>query len=155
MDFGSAARATVIGPFNVPARSDAVATSGSIPVELPPAKTVQSAAAGEAVRLDLRGRSEQAARDAAAAQQRASSEQQSQRLRERDLRDLIERRVVIEPRTRTIVYQKKNRETGETVSQLPDETMLKLRVFSRELAERAREARSVEEPQSPRVERTA
>ncbi|WP_439496721.1 hypothetical protein [Bosea sp. (in: a-proteobacteria)] len=146
MDFGSAARATAIGPFNVPARSDAVATSGSIPVELPPAKTVQSAAAGEAVRLDLRGRSEQAARDAAAAQQRASSEQQSQRLRERDLRDLIE------PRTRTLVYQKKNRETGETVSQLPDETMLKLRVFSRELAERAR---SAEEQHGSSIERTA
>ena len=46
---------------------------------------------------------------------------------------------VIDPQTRTIVMQKKDRETGETVSQLPDETLLKLRAYSRELSERARE----------------
>ncbi|MGH6782502.1 MAG: hypothetical protein ACREB5_10410, partial [Sphingomonadaceae bacterium] len=97
-----------------------------------------SAAAGEAVQLDLQARSEQARRDDAMAEQNAVSDRQAARQREQHLRDLIERRIVIEPRTREVVIQKKNRVTGETVSQLPDETLLRLRIYSRELAEKAR-----------------
>ncbi|KFC67130.1 hypothetical protein FG93_04105 [Bosea sp. LC85] len=138
MDFGASTRATAVGAYHVTARSDAAATRGSIPVELPTAQTVQSAAAGEAVQLDLQARSEQARRDDAAAKQNAVSDRQAARQRERNLRDLIERRIVIEPRTREVVIQKKNRVTGETVSQLPDETLLRLRIYSRELAEKAR-----------------
>lgn len=139
MDFGSPAKASAVGVFTAAARTDALATRGSIPVELPPEQTVQSANAGEAVRLDLKARSEQAARDAAARDQ-GNAEKQARRRREQALKDVIERRMVIDPRTRTVVYQKKNTATGETVTQLPDETMLKLRLYSRELAERARQA---------------
>lgn len=138
MDFGASTRAAAVGAYHVTARSDATATRGSIPVELPAAQTVQSAAAGEAVQLDLQARSEQARRDDAMAKQSAVSDRQVARQREQDLRDLIERRIVIEPRTRELVIQKKNRVTGETVSQLPDETLLRLRIYSRELAEKAR-----------------
>ena len=49
--------------------------------------------------------------------------------------------------------RRRDRETGETISQLPDETMLKLRIYSRELADRAREAE--EQPPAPQVERIA
>lgn len=140
MDFGSATRASAVGAYTVTARSEALATGGSIPVELPAAQTVQSAAAGEAVQLDLQARSEQGRRDDALAKRDAVSERQAAQLRERDLRDLIERRIVIEPRTRTVVVQKRNKATGETVSQLPDEALLRLRIYSRESAERARQA---------------
>lgn len=139
MDFGSPTKASAVGVFTAAARTDAAATRGSIPVDLPPAQTVQSANAGEAVRLDLKARSEQAARDEAARNQ-GNAEKQARRQREQALRDVIERRMVIDPRTRTVVYQKKNTATGETISQLPDETMLKLRLYSRELTERARQA---------------
>lgn len=139
MDIGSPTKASAVGVFTAAARTDALATRGSIPVELPPAQTVQSANAGEAVRLDLKARSEQTARDAAARDQ-GNAEKQDRRRREQALRDVIERRLVINPSTRTVVYQKKNKATGETVSQLPDETMLKLRLYSRELTERARQA---------------
>lgn len=138
MDFGASTRATAVSAYHVTARNDAAATRGSIPVELPAAQTVQSAAAGEAVQLDLQARSEQARRDDAMAKQSAVSDRQAARQRERNLRDLIERRIVIEPRTREVVIQKKNRVTGETVWQLPDEALLRLRIYSRELAEQAR-----------------
>lgn len=140
MDFGASTRATAVGAYHVTARSDVAATRGSIPVELPPAQTVQSAAAGEAVQLDLQARSEQARRDDAMAKQNAMLDEQSARQRERDLRDVIERRLVIDPRTRTVVLQKKNKATGETISQLPDEMLLRLRIYSRELVERSRQA---------------
>ncbi|GAU83979.1 hypothetical protein [Bosea sp. BIWAKO-01] len=153
MDFGASTRATAVGAYHVTARSDAVATKGSIPVELPAAQTVQSAAAGEAVQLDLQARSEQARRDDAMAKQNAVADRHAARQREQDLRDLIERRIVIEPRTREVVIQKKNRVTGETVSQLPDETLLRLRIYSRELAEKAR--LSDETSAQHYVERTA
>lgn len=139
MDFGSPTKASAVGVFTAAARTDALATRGSIPVDLPPEQTVQSANAGEAVRLDLKARSEQAARDAATRQQN-DADKQARRQREQSMRDVIERRMVVDPQTRTVVYQKKNRATGETISQLPDETMLKLRLYSRELADRARQA---------------
>jgi hypothetical protein len=140
MDFGASTRATAVGAYHVTARSDAAATKGSIPVELPPAQTVQSAGAGEAVQLDLQARSEQARRDDAAAKRSAMLDDQSARQRERDLRDVIERRLVIDPRSRTVILQKKNKATGETISQLPDEAILRLRIYSRELAERSRQS---------------
>ena len=131
MDFGASTRATAVGAYHVTARSDAAATKGSIPVELPPAQTVQ---------LDLQARSEQARRDDAAAKRSAMLDDQSARQRERDLRDVIERRLVIDPRSRTVILQKKNKATGETISQLPDEAILRLRIYSRELAERSRQS---------------
>ena len=63
----------------------------------------------------------------------------------------IERKLVIDPQTRAIVLQKKDLQTGETISQLPDETLLKLRAYSRELSERAREAEGAHH----QIERTA
>jgi uncharacterized FlaG/YvyC family protein len=64
--------------------------------------------------------------------------------------ETIERKLIIDPQTRAIVLQKKDPQTGETISQLPDETLLKLRAYSRELNERA----EAEEP-SHQIERTA
>jgi hypothetical protein len=161
MDFGNAPRTAPIGGLPVVPRNEVVATQGSVSVDLPPERTVQSAQAGEAVKLDLRAQ-EQSAQDRAslardqqtraAFERRSADGQQRERQAEQDLDAAVERRIVIEPRTRAIVMQQRDRETGETISQLPDETMLKLRIYSRELADRAREA---DEPNPPQVERIA
>ena len=65
--------------------------------------------------------------------------------------ETVERKLVIDPQTRAIVIQKKDTRTGETVSQLPDEVLLKLRAYSRELSERARETAEA----NHQIERTA
>ncbi len=153
MDFGSPSKASAVGVFTAAARTDATAARGSVPVELPREQTVQSAQAGEAVRLDLKAHAEQAAREQAARRQ-SEEKRQAARQREQAMRDVVERRIVIDPRTRAVVFQKTNSSTGETVTQLPTEAMLKLRVYSRELIERARQADAEGAP-AHYVERTA
>ncbi|MDP3258444.1 MAG: hypothetical protein Q8S58_19545 [Bosea sp. (in: a-proteobacteria)] len=166
MDFGNAPRTAPIGGLPVVPRNEVVATQGSVSVDLPPERTVQSAQAGEAVKLDLRAQERNAqdrasqardfqARDVqsrAAFDRRSAEGQKQERQAERDLDAAVERRIVIEPRTRAIVIQQRDSDTGETISQLPDETMLKLRIYSRELADRAREA---DDAPPPKVERIA
>lgn len=151
MDFGNAPKMAPVGGVNVTQRADVIATQGSVAVELPPEKTVQSAQAGDAVRVDVRAQ-DRDAQSRAAGQRRAAEDRRETLRAARNASEVIERRLVIDPQTRAIVLQKKNNETGEVVSQLPDETMLKLRAYSRELAERAREA---EDANQHLVERTA
>jgi hypothetical protein len=155
MDFGNAPRTAPVGGPPVIARAEVVATQGSIGVELAPEKTVQSAQAGEAVRLDVRTQDRDArARDAqtrAAFERRTAENQKQQRQADQDLDEVVERKLVIEPRTRAIVLQKKDQDTGETISQLPDETLLKLRIYSRELTERARDAADANRQQIERI----
>ncbi|WP_293807518.1 flagellar protein FlaG [uncultured Bosea sp.] len=150
MDFGNAPKlAAVIGPPPV-SRADVTAQADSIAVELPPEKTVQSASAGSAVNVEVRAE----ARDAqsrADGERRAQANDQNSRQAARTANETVERKLIIDPQTRAIVLQKKDPETGETISQLPDETLLKLRAYSRELSERAREASETHH----QVERTA
>jgi uncharacterized FlaG/YvyC family protein len=152
MDFGNAPKVAAVGGVNVTARADIVATQGSVSVELPPEKTVQSAQAGDAVRVEVRAQ-DRDAQNRAAGQRRAAEDRREALRAEQNMRDVIERRLVIEPRTRAIVLQKRDRETGETIEQMPDERLLKLRIYSRELADRAREAADGESRHY--IERTA
>ncbi|MGO4174459.1 hypothetical protein [Bosea sp. TAF32] len=149
MEFGNAPR--IVAPTAAPVtRADVTAQPGSVAVDLPPEKTVQSASAGAAVNVEVRA-------DARDAQSRANGERrafvndQNGRTANRTVDETVERKLVIDPKTRAIVLQKKDRETGETISQLPDEVLLKLRAYSRELSDRAREA----EDERHQVERTA
>ncbi len=157
MDFGNASKLIPLGNNLVVPRSDILATVGSVAVDLSPEKTVQSARAGDAVRVDI-GRRDQRDRQQDVQDKRIETDRrQDQARRESDLRatslqDVIERRLVIDPPTRTVVLQKKNLDTGETVQTLPDEITLKLRRYSREIAERARRA---EDATARYVERTA
>jgi len=150
MEFGNAPRIvapTAALPVN---RSDVTAQPGSVAVDLPPEKTVQSASAGAAVNVEVRAE----ARDAqsrANGERRALFDDQNNRAANRTVDESVERKLVIDQKTRTLVLQKKDRDTGETVSQLPDETLLKLRAYSRELSDKAREA----EEARRLVERTA
>lgn len=152
MDFGSAPRTTPVGGIPVVTRADVVATQGSVGVELPPEKTVQSAQAGEAVLVEIRARTREENGQAAAERRIGTDRQQEQARADQVRNDTLERRLIIEPRTRDIVLETKDPETGETISQLPDETILKLRIYSRELTDRARQATASE---SPSVERRA
>lgn len=155
MDFGNAPKAAPVGGPPIVSRADVVAVQGSVSVELAPEKTVQSAQAGEAVKLDVRAQDRDArARDAQSRQafeDRSAARQQQQSRSDEEIGDVFERRLIIEPSTRAVVLQKKDRETGETVFQLPDETLLKLRIYSHELAERAREAEDASRRQIERI----
>lgn len=156
MDFGATPKTFATGAVQATVRTDISVQSGATAVELPPEKTVRSVPAGEPVQLDIRARAEERRSDAQrqqstqddTAQQRRFDEQR----RQQELRDVIERRLDIDPKTRSVILRKTNRETGETVEQLPDETLLKLRAWSREILERSRET---EAPRSHEVERFA
>jgi len=133
-------------------RADILTPRDGATVELSPEKTVRSAEAGDAVRVDIRAqeRDAQARRDG---EQRNVASGHNTRQAQRNHDDVIERRTIIDPQTRAVVTQRRNSETGETVSQLPDETLLKLRAYSRALAEKAREQE--DDPPPPLIERTA
>ena len=51
------------------------------------------------------------------------------------LRDVVERNIVVDPRTRELVFQTISKETGEVVRQVPDEAILRLRAYVRDLVE--------------------
>jgi hypothetical protein len=123
MDFSGANRGAPVSGTPAVIRADVIATRNSVPVDLSPEKTVQSLKAGDAVRVDIQQKDQRT-------QDRATSDQQARQQASRD-------RLVIEPETKTVVLQRVDPQTGETVSQLPDETLLKLRIFSKQLAERA------------------
>lgn len=150
MDFGNAPRFAASTAALPVTRSDVTAQAGSVAVDLPPEKTVQSAPAGAAVNVEVRAETRDA-QSRADGERRARANAQNNREAAHTTDETIERKLIIDPQTRAIVLQKKDPETGETISQLPDETLLKLRAYSRELSERARET---EEP-SHQIERTA
>lgn len=133
MDFGGANRSAPVSGTPAVIRADVIATRNSVPVELAPEKTVQSLKAGDAVRVDIQQKDQRS-------QQRASGDQQSRLQMARD-------RLVIEPETNTVVLERLDPDTGETVSQLPDETLLKLRIFSKQIAERAMDRKSEARPE--------
>ena len=156
MDFGATPKTFATGAVQATIRTDISVQNGATPVELPPEKTVRSVAAGEPVQLDIRARAEER-RSEAQRQQSTQDEATQQRRfdeqrRQQELRDVIERRLDIDPKTRSVILRKTNRDTGEVVEQLPDETLLKLRTWSREILERNREA---EASRNHEVERLA
>ncbi|HEV7324657.1 MAG TPA: hypothetical protein VGN91_06280 [Bosea sp. (in: a-proteobacteria)] len=156
MDFGATPKTFATGAVQATVRTDISVQNGATPVELPPEKTVRSVPAGEPVQLDIRARAEERRSDAQRQQSQQDDTAQQRRFdeqrRQQELRDVIERRLDIDPKTRSVILRKTNRDTGEVVEQLPDETLLKLRVWSREILERSREA---EAPRSHEVERLA
>jgi hypothetical protein len=110
-------------------RSDAASTGGAVRTDLPPAASPQAIAETEPVRLEPRDR----------ARERAAE-------RENALRDVITRNLTVDPRTREIVFQAINERTGEVVRQTPDEAILRLRAYAREMkdAEASDPSRRVE-----------
>ena len=57
------------------------------------------------------------------------------------VRAAMERHLTIDPKTRAVVVQSVDPHTGEVVQQVPDETLLKLRLYARELRDAGTSAR--------------
>ncbi|PZU91481.1 MAG: hypothetical protein DI527_12340 [Chelatococcus sp.] len=138
MDFGTPSRTLPTAGAPVVTRSDVIAPRDSVAVELPPEKTVQSAGAGDAVKVDVRAR-QRDERARADGEQRKQANQFFTRQAARNYDETVETKILIDSKTRAVIVQKKDLDTGQTISQLPDEALLKLRAYSRELTERARE----------------
>lgn len=119
-------------PVPAPPRPDAVAAAGAVKTELPREASVQAAPEAPAVRFEGRDDAEARARVAQA------------------LREVIDRNTEIDPKTREVVFQQVDRATGEVVRQVPDEALLRLRAYAREM----REA-DLRRGEGPRVERVA
>ena len=130
MDIGGMAKPPIIA---AQPRPEGSATAGAVRTELPPEASVQAAPADEAVRYEPDdGAGRRAAVEAA-------------------LREIIERHTEIDPKTREVVFQSVNRETGEVVRQVPDEALLKLRAYAREM----RQLESGEPSEGTRVRKIA
>lgn len=113
-------------------RPEAAVTAGAVRTELPKEAAVQAAPEDPPLRFEGRDDAEARARVALA------------------LRDMIDRNTEIDPKTREVVFQQVDRATGEVVRQVPDEALLRLRAYAREMRE-AEQRRSGE----MRVERVA
>ena len=119
MDSGSISRPTPVPALNAPQRTDTLAAAGAVRTELPVESAVQQVNEVEAVRFEPSdGARERAALD-------------------RALRETIARRIDIDPKTREVVHQTVNRETGEVLRQVPDEALMRLRAYAREMREKA------------------
>lgn len=145
MDFGSPPRVAALSGAPAVTRSDVTAQPGGVAVDLPPEKTVQSASAGGAVKLDIGPDARRQVRPDAQPSPPASDavKQTGQ--------DSLQRRIVIEQSTHTVVTQVRDPHTGDTINTIPDEATLKLRLFARAMAER----RDAAAASTPSVQRTA
>jgi uncharacterized FlaG/YvyC family protein len=104
--------------FTAPPRTESLQSAAAVATELAPEAAVQQASKVEPVRFEQ------------------SSQLQSRAAIDAVVRDMIKRRLEIDPRTKEVVFQVVNKETGEVVRQIPDETMLKMRAYAKEMRER-------------------
>jgi flagellar protein FlaG len=125
METGSVTKPVAVAAPAVPARTDHLVAAGAVRTELAPEAAVQQASEAQAVRFDPSHRAEV----------RAALEEA--------LREVIERDLTIHPKTRDIVFQAINVRTGEVLRQIPDEALLKLRTYLRELREQEASADGV------------
>lgn len=117
MEIGSIAKPAAVSTPPAPQRVESLATAGAVKTELAPEASVQQAGKAEAVRFEpTQGVQARAALEAA-------------------IRDVIEHNITIDPKSREVVFQSIDKRTGEVVRQVPDETLLKLRAYAREMRE--------------------
>ncbi|MFL6807646.1 MAG: flagellar protein FlaG [Bradyrhizobium canariense] len=120
MDTGSIARIPAANAPSTAPRPDVVNSARGVTAELPADATVQQVGAAEVVHFDPSGADVGTALDGL-------------------LSEFIKRNIEI-PETREIVLQVVDRDTGRVIRQTPDEAILRLRVYIREL--RAAEERN-------------
>ena len=114
MDTGGIAKIPAVTAPTAPARADALHSSPGVSTELAPESAVQQARESEAVRFDPTRTAPGAVLDAA-------------------LSEFIKRNIEIDPKTREVVFQIVDKETGDVIRQAPDEAILRLRAYVREL----------------------
>jgi hypothetical protein len=113
MDTGGIAKA-LAAAATAPPRLDALQPGPGVASDLPLEAAVQQPGGSEAVIPDARRAMAGAALDAV-------------------LSEFIRRHVEIDPKTRDVVFETVDEKTGRVIRQLPDEAMLKLRAYVREL----------------------
>jgi uncharacterized FlaG/YvyC family protein len=112
MELGGVSRASAVTTSsNVVNQQSAQTGVGSAAPELSPQKTVQAAAGAEAVDVRISD-------DAATSARRLEF-----------MRQIIARRVEVDPDTRQLVFQAVRQRTGEVVQQTPTDVSLKLRAY--------------------------
>jgi uncharacterized FlaG/YvyC family protein len=117
--------------MTTPTRAEALQAAGAVATELAPESAVQQADEAKAIRFE------------------ATSEAQTRAAIDAAVRDMIKRRLEIDPKTREVVFQVVDEATGDVVRQIPEEMLLKLRAYAREM--RAADAGD----EGERVRRTA
>lgn len=117
MDVGSITRTPAPSAINSPQRADTLASAGAVKTELKPEAAVQQVREAAATGFNPNEAQAHAAIDQA-------------------LRETISRRIVLEPKTREVIYQAVNEETGEVVRQVPEAALLRLRAYAREMREK-------------------
>jgi flagellar protein FlaG len=131
MEFANVAKPAAVTALNAPQRVHSPVASGAVQTELAPEASVQQVPEAAAVRFEpSNGAQARAALDAA-------------------IRDLVERHIEIDPKTREIVYQTVDKESGEVIRQVPDQALLRLRAYAREMREASVQSRAT------RLERSA
>ena len=117
METGTISKPVVAVAPVAPARTDLLVAAGAVKTELAPEAAVQQAGDAPAVRFAASGGADfHAALDSA-------------------MREAVERNITVDPKTRELVFQTISKETGEVVRQVPDEALLRLRAYVRDMIE--------------------
>jgi flagellar protein FlaG len=115
METGTISKPVASAAPAAPARVDTLLAAGAVRTDLAPEASVQQASEAPPVRYaPSDGADFSASLDSA-------------------LREVVERNITVDPRTRELVFQTISKETGEVVRQIPDEAMLRLRAYVREM----------------------
>ena len=114
MDTGGIAKTPAPTAPMTPPRADVLHSTGAVKTELAPDAAVQQVGETEAVVFDAARAAPGAALDAV-------------------LSEFIKQNVEIDPKTREVVFQVVDRESGRVIRQTPDEATLRLRAYVRDL----------------------
>lgn len=111
MEIGGVTRASAVATTSVVSQQQTRNGEVSAAPGLRPEQTVQAVNSTEAVGVEI-------SYDATTAAQRLET-----------MRQIIARRVEVDPRTRQLLFQSVRQRTGEVIQQLPSEVSLKLRAY--------------------------
>jgi flagellar protein FlaG len=114
MDTGGIAKIPAVTAPTAPPRADILHSAKGVATELASDAAVQQAGESEAVRFDPSRAAPGAALDATVS-------------------EFIKRNIEIDPKTREVVFQVLDRDSGRVIRQTPDEAILRLRAYIREL----------------------
>ena len=123
----------------------------AVRTELPPGQRVsQPLSSGTTTNADDRRSGDGAARD-----ERSFADRQARMQRLADsIRESLQQRIDMDDDAATLVFRTVNKETGKVISQYPDEMILKLRAYGREL-QRREDEKAAGSAEHRRVEKVA
>ena len=135
METGNVSKPVASAAPVAPARADLLIAAGAVKTDLAPEAAVQQVEKSASVQFaPTEGADFSASLDAA-------------------MREVVERNITVDPRTRELVFQTVSKETGEVVRQFPEEALLRLRAYVREM--RVAEDKGRDGGDAPRVEKVA